>query len=79
MTLVRLSSQLYTFNTLDALDLPRDRERSYPDPTCRSGLAVLIVSNYTVLVWAVVDLVLIFSSRNLSSLAENINLEISAK
>ena len=45
----------------------------------RSGLAVMVVSNYTVLVWAVVDLVLIFSSRNLAHLAENINDEIKSR
>jgi hypothetical protein len=40
---------------------------------------VFVVSNYTVIVWAVVDLVIIFSSRNVSELAEHINDDIADK
>ena len=41
-----------------------------------SGLAIFIVSNYTVIVWAVVDLMLILSARNISKSSYLLNEEI---
>ena len=41
-----------------------------------SGLAIFIVSNYTVIVWIIVDLILILSARNISKSSEILNNEI---
>ena len=41
-----------------------------------TGLAIFVVSNYTVIVWVVVDLILILSSRNISKSANMLNREI---
>ena len=42
-----------------------------------TGLAIFIVSNYTVIVWAVVDLILILSARNISKSSSLLNKEVS--
>ena len=42
-----------------------------------TGLAIFIVSNYTVIVWAVVDLILILSARNISQSSSLLNKEVS--
>ena len=41
-----------------------------------TGLAIFVVSNYTVIVWVVVDLILILSCRNISKSANMLNKEI---
>lgn len=41
-----------------------------------SGLAIFIVSNYTVIVWIVVDLILILSARNISKSSSLLNKDI---
>ena len=41
-----------------------------------SGLAIFIVSNYTVIVWIIVDLILILSARNISRSASLLNKDI---
>lgn len=45
--------------------------------TLWSGLAIFIVSNYTVIVWVVIDLVLILPAKNLVSYASEINKNLS--
>jgi hypothetical protein len=46
---------------------------SIMDDTFWSGLAIFIVSNYTVIVWIIVDLILILGPRNVSQMAEILN------
>ena len=41
-----------------------------------SGLAIFIVSNYTVIVWVVADLILILSARNISKSSALLNDEV---
>ena len=41
-----------------------------------SGLAIFIVSNYTVIVWIIVDLILILSARNISKSSATLNSEL---
>lgn len=46
------------------------------DDTIWSGLAIFIVSNYTVIVWIIVDLILILATRNINQMAIVLNLEL---
>ena len=41
-----------------------------------SGLAIFVVSNYTVIVWVIIDLILILSARNISLSSAQLNNEI---
>ena len=41
-----------------------------------SGLAIFVVSNYTVIVWVIIDLILILSARNISASSATLNNEI---
>ena len=41
-----------------------------------SGIAIFIVSNYTVIVWIIIDLILILSARNISKSATLLNQEL---
>ena len=41
-----------------------------------SGVAIFIVSNYTVIVWVIIDLILILSARNISKSAALLNQEL---
>ena len=49
---------------------------SIMDDTIWSGLAIFIVSNYTVIVWIIVDLILILATRNINQMAIVLNLEL---
>ena len=41
-----------------------------------SGVAIFIVSNYTVIVWIIIDLILILSARNISKSASLLNKDL---
>ncbi len=43
------------------------------EDTFWSGLAVFVVSNYTVIVWIIVDLILILGPRNIGQLSYTLN------
>ena len=46
------------------------------DDTLWSGLAIFVVSNYTIIVWIIVDLILILSTRNIYQMSEVLNVEL---
>ena len=46
------------------------------DDTLWSGLAIFLVSNYTIIVWIIVDLILILATRNINQMAMILNIEL---
>ena len=52
---------------------------SIMDDTFWSGLAIFIVSNYTVIMWIIVDLVIVLAPRNIAGMAQNLNLALRKK
>ena len=49
---------------------------SIMDDTLWSGLAIFLVSNYTIIVWIIVDLILILATRNINQMAMILNIEL---
>ena len=49
---------------------------SIMDDTLWSGLAIFLVSNYTIIVWIIVDLILILATRNINQMAIILNIEL---
>ena len=49
---------------------------SIMDDTLWSGLAIFLVSNYTIIVWIIVDLILILATRNVNQMAMILNIEL---
>ena len=49
------------------------------DDTFWSGLAIFIVSNYTVIMWIIVDLIIVLAPRNVAEMSRILNKALNKK